>query len=91
MTLLDLLDKLTRTPAELLGLDAGRLLKGMPADIILFDPDVPRRLRTEDLISLSKNTPFEGRLVQGKVMRTLVDGRSIFDDSEPLDHGRSQL
>ncbi len=51
----------------------------MPADIILFDPESPRRLRPEDLISLSKNTPFEGRLMQGKVMRTLVDGRCIFD------------
>jgi dihydroorotase len=77
--ILDLLKKLTCTPADLLGLDAGRLLKGAPADLILFDPESPRRLRIEDLISLSKNTPFEGRLLQGKVMRTLVDGRTIFD------------
>ena len=79
LSLLDLLRKLTCTPAELLGLDAGRLLKGAPADIVLFDPDSPRRLRIEDLISLSKNTPFEGGLVQGKVIRSLVDGRTIFD------------
>jgi len=79
LSLLDLLDKLTRTPAELLELNAGRLLNGAPADIVMFDPDSPRRLRTEDLISLSKNTPFEGSLVQGKVARTLVDGRIIFD------------
>ncbi len=82
--LLDVLKKLTATPAELLGLDAGRLLKGAPADVILFDPDSPRRLRTEDLISLSKNTPFEGRLVQGKVVLTLVDGRIIFNDTVSL-------
>ncbi len=81
--LLDVLRKLTSTPAELLGLDAGRLLKGAPADIILFDPDSPRRLRIEDLISLSKNTPFEGHLVQGKVHLTLVDGRIIFNDGLP--------
>ncbi|MGI9451551.1 MAG: amidohydrolase family protein, partial [Geminicoccaceae bacterium] len=79
LSLLDLLGKLTYTPAELLGLDAGRLFKGAPADVVLFDPDCPRRLRTEDLISLSKNTPFEGCLVQGKVVRTIVDGRTIFD------------
>lgn len=77
--LLDLLNKLTTAPAALLGLDAGCLRKGAPADIILFDPERPRRLRTADLISLSKNTPFEGRLIQGQVIRTLVDGRTIFD------------
>ena len=36
-----------------------------------------RRIREESLRSLSKNTAFEGRLVQGKVLRTLVDGRTI--------------
>jgi dihydroorotase len=79
LTLLDLLDKLTCAPADVLGLEAGRLCKGAPADIILFDPDTPWRIRPEDLISLSKNTPFEGRLVQGRVMRTIVDGRTIFE------------
>ena len=78
LPLLDLLDKLTRAPADILGLDAGRLKKGAAADIILFDPDTPWRLNPDDLISLSKNTPFEGRLTQGKVLRTIVDGRTIF-------------
>ncbi len=78
--MLDLLAKLTVNPAELLGLDAGRLRKGAPADLILFDPEAPGRVREEDLHSLSKNTPFEGRLIQGKVLRTLVDGRTIFPD-----------
>ena len=79
LSLLGLLDKLSRAPADILGLDAGRLKKGAPADIILFDPEAPWRIRPEDLISLSKNTPFEGRLTQGKVIRTIVDGRTIFD------------
>jgi len=76
--LLDLLDKLTRSPADILGLDAGRLKKGAPADIILFDLETPWRIRPEDLTSLSKNTPFEGRLAQGRIVRTIVDGRTIF-------------
>lgn len=79
LSLLDLLEKLTRAPADILGLNAGRLKKGAPADIILFDPDTPWRISPEDLISLSKNTPFEGRLTQGKVLRTIVDGRTIYD------------
>jgi dihydroorotase len=79
LDLLDLLDKVTCTPADILGLDAGRLKKGAPADIILFDPETPWRIDPDDLSSLSKNTPFEGRLTQGRVLRTIVDGRTIYD------------
>jgi dihydroorotase len=79
MSLLEVLAKLTCVPADLLGLDAGRLRKGAPADLILFDPEAPWKIREEDLKSLSKNTPFDGRLVQGRVLRTLVDGRTIYE------------
>jgi len=75
--LLEVLEKLTRAPARLLGIEAGRLRKNAPADLVLFDPEAPGKVREEDLRSLSKNTPFEGRLIQGKVLRTLVDGRTI--------------
>ena len=84
ISLLALLAKLTCAPADLLGLDAGRLRKGAPADLILFDPEAPWRVREEDLRSLSKNTPFEGRPVQGKVLCTLVDGRTIYDAGQLL-------
>ena len=80
MSLLEVLAKLTCAPADLLGLEAGRLRKGAPADLILFDPEAPARIREDDLTSLSKNTPFEGRLVQGKVLCTLVDGRTIYEE-----------
>ncbi len=80
LSLLDLLGKLTWMPADLLGLGAGRLAKKAAADLVLFDADSPRRLRVDELSSLSKNTPFEGHLVQGKVVATLVDGRIIFED-----------
>jgi dihydroorotase len=79
MPLLDLLDRMTRRPAELLGLDAGRLRRGAFADLVLFDPDRPWKIQEGDLTSLAKNTPFEGRLVQGRVLRTFVDGRTIFE------------
>jgi dihydroorotase len=77
LSLLEVLDKLTRAPAGLLGIEAGRLRKGVPADLVLFDPEAPGKVREENLHSLSKNTAFEGRLIQGKVLRTLVDGRTI--------------
>jgi dihydroorotase len=76
--LLDLLDRLTRAPADLLGLDAGRLEVGRAADLVLFDPERPWRIEETDLHSLAKNTPFENRLVQGKVLRTFVDGRGVY-------------
>ncbi|MEO1019099.1 MAG: amidohydrolase family protein, partial [Pseudomonadota bacterium] len=78
MSLLDLLRKLTLAPAELLGIEAGRLIKGGPADLILFDLDQPWKITEEGLLGLSKNTAFEGRLVQGRVVRTMVDGRTVF-------------
>lgn len=76
--LLPLLRTMTEAPARVLGLDAGRLAKGAPADLVLFDPDAPWKITEASLKSLSKNTAFEGRLVEGRVLRTLVDGRTIF-------------
>lgn len=79
LELLDLLARLTVEPARLLGLEAGRLAKGAPADLVLFDPDAPWKITEPGLKSLSKNTAFEGRLVQGRVVRTFVDGRTVFE------------
>lgn len=79
MPLLDLLKRMTAAPADLLGLDAGRLKRGSPADLILFDPDAPWKITEQTFFSLSKNSAFEGRLVQGRVHRTVVDGRTIFE------------
>lgn len=76
--LLDLLAKMTSAPARILGIEAGRLAKGAPADLVLFDPERPWKVTEESLLSLSKNTAFEGRLVEGRVARTLVDGRTVF-------------
>jgi len=78
MTLLDVLKKLTSGPADLLGLNAGRLAQGAPADLMLFDPEKGWKVTADDLLSKSKNSPFDGRPVQGLVLRTVIDGRSVF-------------
>ncbi len=78
LPLLDVLRPMTVGPAELLGLAAGRLAEGAPADLILFDPDAPVVIDADALRSKSKNSPFDNRRLQGRVERTWVGGRSIF-------------
>ena len=75
--LLDLLHRLTRGPAGILGLEAGRLAVGAPADFVVFDPDAGWRIDPDAFISKCKNAPFEDYPVRGRVLRTVVDGRSI--------------
>jgi dihydroorotase len=76
--LIDLLRRMTTAPADLLGLPQGRLAKGAPADLLLFDPDKPDRIEVDKFRSKSKNSPFDLRPVQGKVLRSIVDGRTVF-------------
>jgi dihydroorotase len=74
-----LLRALSSRPAEILGLPQGRLARGAPADLILFDPDEPFVLDPADLHSRSKNTPFDGARLQGRVHMTVVGGRVVHE------------
>lgn len=69
-------------PARLLGLPVGRLSKGAPADLVLFDPDTPFVLDREKLRSRSKNTPFDRTRMQGRVLGTWVGGRRVFGGND---------
>jgi dihydroorotase len=62
-----------------MGLKAGRLAKGAPADLVLCDISAPIVIDADQLISKSKNSPFDGRPLQGKVLRTVVEGRTVFE------------
>lgn len=79
LPLLDILAKMTCNPAKILGLDGGVLTVGAPADLCIFDPDVPYRIDQQKMTSSTLNTPFEGRPVQGRVLRTVVQGKTIFE------------
>ena len=79
-----LLDTMTHVPADLMGLGTGRLAAGLPADLILIDTDVPWILEPGKLKSVSKNTPFEDRRFQGRVLRTIVGGRMVFVHGEEV-------
>ena len=76
--LIDVLRRLTLAPATLLRISSGRLAKGAPADLVLFDPGAPRKIDPVEFRSRSKNSPFKGRLMQGRVSRTMVAGTTVF-------------
>jgi dihydroorotase len=69
---------LSLNPARRLGLASGRLDQGAPADLVLFDPNAPFVLDRFKLTSKSKNTPFDGARMEGKVIGTWVAGQRIF-------------
>ncbi|KRA48342.1 dihydroorotase [Devosia sp. Root635] len=77
--LMTILRAMTSRPAEILGLPSGRIAKGAPADLILFDLDYPWQVSERDLRSRSRNTSFEGARLAGKVMRTVVGGETVFE------------
>lgn len=77
--LFHVLKALTATPASILGLNAGTLAKGAPADLLLIDPDAPFVVDPDKLHSRARNTPFEGRKFQGQAMKTFVGGECVFD------------
>jgi dihydroorotase len=77
-----LVDSLTAAPARVVGLDPPRIRDGARADLVLVDPRAvwtidPARLRTK-----SRNTPFSGRTVEGRVIQTLCEGRLVYDATE---------
>jgi dihydroorotase len=78
--LLRLIDAMSARPARLLGLEAGTLSPGAAADLILVDLDRPWIVREEELHSRSRNTAFEGARLTGKVLRTIVGGRTVYLD-----------
>jgi dihydroorotase len=77
--LITLLRAMSTRPAELLGLGAGTLRAGAPADVIVIDAEVPWVLDPTDLKSKCKNTPFDEARLQGRVVRTIVAGRTVYE------------
>lgn len=77
LPLLDLLRRMTSAPAKLLRMKEGALAPGLPADFVLFDPDVAWTLDADSMKSKSKNSPFEDYPVKGRAMRTIVGGRHV--------------
>ncbi len=81
MTLPQAITKLTSRPAEIFNLDWGTLSPGKDADIVIFDPEKEWTVEVKNFKSKSKNSPFDGRVVKGQVMYTLVRGKTVFSNA----------
>jgi dihydroorotase len=79
LKLMTLLKAMSSAPADLLGLPGGNLRQGSPADVIVLDPDAPWVLDPAELKSKCKNTPFDEAKLEGRVVRTIVAGRTVYE------------
>jgi dihydroorotase len=78
-SLMNLLKAMTINPARLLGLPSGRLEKGAPADLVLIDLDQNWVVDKAMLKARSKNSPFDESKMRGRVLRTVVDGATVYE------------
>ena len=79
LSLATALSRITADPARVLGIDAGHLRVGAPADVCVFDPDTSWTVERASLKSQGKNTPFLGIELAGKVRYTLVGGQVVYE------------
>lgn len=80
ITFEQLIEKMSCNPAKILGIDAGKIEVGAPADIVLADPEEEWTVDENRLHGKSKNTPFKGLRLSGKVKKTILNGKIIFED-----------
>jgi dihydroorotase len=78
MPLERLVEALSQKPAQVLGLEVGRLEAAAPADFIIVDPHLSWKVEAASLCSRSKNSPFERRTLEGRVVETVVAGKTVY-------------
>ena len=82
LTMEDLVNKMSYLPSKILGINKGTLEKGLLADIVVVDIHEKYRVDTESLVSKSKNSPFNGHELYGKVQHTIVGGKHVVANGE---------
>jgi dihydroorotase len=87
VTLQRAIELLTTDPANILGIEAGSVVPGERADIVVFDPDGVSEVTKDWLLSKSKNSPFIGRRLRGRVMLTIARGEIVFEEDEQTARG----
>ena len=79
LTMTQLVERMSASPAKILGINKGSLQVGMAADITIADADTPWIIDPEKFYSKGKNTPFAGKEVCGKIYYTIADGKIAFE------------
>ena len=84
LTELQMVEKMSWNPAQILGLDRGTIQEGHPADVIVVDVTHSYKIDRTKFASKGRNTPFDGWEVKGKVLYTICDGKVVFQENENL-------
>lgn len=86
LTPLQLIEKMSANPAKILGIDKGSLKVGKVADITIIDPEAEYKIDINKFASKSKNSPFNGYKVRGKILYTIINGKIILENGELNDN-----
>lgn len=78
LTILQMAEKMSYNPARVLGLDAGQIAVGKPAELVIFDAGQEYAIDASQFVSKGKNTPFNGRKVKGEVVTTIFGGKVVY-------------
>jgi dihydroorotase len=87
LSLPEVIRRMTIVPARYLGLNAGTLEAGKPADITVMDPDLEWMVNKNNFLSKSRNTPFHGTHLKGRAVTTIVDGQVVWELNKGLAPG----
>src|SRR5690606_16167035 len=77
-----LVERMSCAPARAFSLPGGTLKPGSPGDVTLFDADAEWEVDPARFLSLSRNTPFTGRTLRGRPVRTIVEGVTVWQHEE---------
>src|SRR5690606_36522054 len=77
-----MVERMSCAPARAFGLPGGTLAEGSPADVTVFDPDEEWTVDARAFLSRSRNTPFDGWRLRGRPVRTIVEGRVVWERTE---------
>jgi dihydroorotase len=82
LTPMQMAQKMSYNPAQVIGIDKGDIQPGKAADIVIFDPESSYKIDKEKFASKARNTPFDGRRVTGKVVATIVSGEIVYEEKK---------
>lgn len=84
LTPMGMVEYLSYNPAKILGIPKGSLEVGRVADIVIADPKAQYTIQVEDMVSKGRNTPFDGKEVQGRIEMTIVSGKIVYDRTRSI-------